>query len=44
MFSIMINLGAGRARSVQRLATGFMAERTEFEYLQGQELSLLHVV
>jgi hypothetical protein len=31
-------------QSVQRLATGWTTEGSEFEYRYGQEFSLLHVV
>jgi hypothetical protein len=36
--------GSGIAQSVQRLATGWTTEGSEFESRYGQELSLLHVV
>jgi hypothetical protein len=36
--------GAGIAQSVERLATGWTAEGSEFESLEGQEFSVLHVV
>jgi hypothetical protein len=35
---------AGVAQSVQRLATGWTTEGSEFESQYGQEFSLLHVV
>jgi hypothetical protein len=35
---------AGIAQSVQRLATGWTAEGSEFESRWGQEFSLLHIV
>jgi hypothetical protein len=37
-------MGAGIEQSVQRLATGWMAEGSEFESRYGQEFSLLHSV
>jgi hypothetical protein len=37
-------LRAGIAQSVQRLATGWTAERLEFQYRYGQEFALLHFV
>jgi hypothetical protein len=36
--------GAGIAQSVQRLATGWTAEGSQFESRYGQEFSLLHFV
>jgi hypothetical protein len=36
--------GAGIAQSVQRLATGWTIEGSEFKSQQDQEFSLLHVV
>jgi hypothetical protein len=41
---IIIIIGAGIAQSVQRLATGWTTEGSEFESRWGQEFSLLHVV
>jgi hypothetical protein len=41
---IQLRLEAGIAQSVQRLATGWATEGSEFEYRWGQEFSLLHVV
>jgi hypothetical protein len=40
---IIYTLGAGVAQSVQRLATGWTAEGSEFESRWGQDFSPLHV-
>jgi hypothetical protein len=36
--------GAGTAQSVQGQGTGWTTEESEFEYMQSDELSLLHSV
>jgi hypothetical protein len=41
---ITLHWGAGIALSVQRLATGWTTEGSDFESRWGQEFSLLHVV
>jgi hypothetical protein len=40
----MCSLRARIVQSVQGLATGWTAEGSELEYLQGHDSSLLHVV
>jgi hypothetical protein len=42
--SHILDLRAGIAQSVQRLATGWTTKGSEFECRWGQEFSLLHVV
>jgi hypothetical protein len=42
--SLHPQMGAGIAQSVERLATGWTTEGSEFESRWGQEFLLLHVV
>jgi hypothetical protein len=44
MNNIPFIIRAWIAQSVQRMATGWMAEGSEFESRKGQEFSLFHIV
>jgi hypothetical protein len=41
---ILIEITAGIAQSVKRLAMGWTIDRSEFEFQNGQEFALLHIV